>query len=452
MKQTNKTISNAKEIFQRCQQEKLPRTFAEAMILAQELADVSETALPHQLENLIIQLRIDDEINAGFNQFKAGKIRQQRERNKVALTAQCEWASHQWDIYKQMIYRDITDGTFFTLKAKVDDSGTYRCEERQSYYWLTEWDAWKKDACNTYGEDDWFISPAIYDTNAVRRESSQLTHVFSFWADFDYGDAGHKQNTQFQTQDECSDRILGNLYQKNLTPTLWFHTGHGFHAYWCTQENLIGKLSKNQIEQVNEMLYQTAVGGGQHYNEIKSVTTLVRCPLPGTNLKCIDDPKITKLEQLHEAYAVKDILDRLPRLVSSQPKKQVNATKFSANIARIGCMEKVLADKDFMEWIHDSKKLHYFKNDQYHFDSTSAKEAWIMFYLWLCNLESEQILEFFKQHADGDYHLLRTRKTTSARLELIRYNISQKNKLAEQGKCSAKIKKNHIMEANWNDY
>lgn len=427
--------------------------------VAEELGNLSDQQMPEKMQELKKFIHLEAKTKALVNQLQMIEIQQkQREAGKIILNQ----SLNSCELYRQMIYRDITYGTFFSLCLKTNQDGKYGEFERQKYYWLHEWDSWQQEVHKTRGVCDWIISPAIYDISATKREFKKITHIYSFWADFDAGAVGHKKSTLFKDTGDCRYQVLQNLQALELIPTLWFFSGYGFHAYWCVTENLIRKLNQDQIENMNEALYQAGLGSsGEHYNEIKTATTLVRSPFPGTNLKIVNSPVATKLEQLHGLYDLADIINKIlpvmqirqiaPKqiFITGQGAKLIQPSLSPIIIHRIGDIDKVLADKEFMDWLSDSTKLNYYKNTQYQFDSTSAKEAWIIFYLWLCGLDTEQILDFFQQYADEEYHLLRTRKKKSAQIELIEYNVRKKCERAEQGQCSAKIKKEHIMEVNW---
>lgn len=445
------------ELHLMCLQENLPRSAA----VAKELGILSDQQMPEKMQELKKLIRCEAMNKALVNQLQIMEIQQKIKEAHDNIRNMRNQTLADFELYNRLIYRG-TAGTIFALRLKTNQNGKYEDFGYQESYWSNELDTkWKRDVNAMYGVCDWIITPAVYDIHTDKRKFENVTHIYSFWADFDAGTIGHKQETLFASNNECRNQVLQNLKTLNLTPTLWFSSGYGFHAYWCITENLIGTLNQGQIEDVNEALYQAAVGSSQHFNETKSAVTLMRSPFPGTNLKIINSPVATKLEQLHGLYDLADIIKRVPPAVTKLPElfQQRIKSGQAANpqplnlpikLHRIGDINKVLADTEFMDWIYDSSALDYYKNDKYQHDSQSAKEAWIVFYLWLCELNTEQILDFFYDHTDAQNHLFRTRKKKSAQLELIEYNIRKKCERAEQGQCSAKIKKEHIMEVNWN--
>lgn len=281
---------------------------------------------------------------------------------------------------------------------------------------------------------DFSISPAIYAGNF--RSHDMVSGLYCFWAEFDYGTVGHKKrDLPFASKDECKSMIKNNYIRAELNPNIIMNSGHGIHCYWLVGSNLIGQQTKKQIEQVNEWLFQIGIGiNRNYYNEVKSITSLMRSPYPAVNRKIATSPVRTKMIFTKQPiYSLPFIRNKIISHIMKKRKskntaflrtKKYNGCKAAIPFLRSGDIGLVEADTAFMAWLSDSTDLSYYKSNLYGFDSTSAKEAWIFKYLYLCKLDVQDIYDFCDQYMDRRYHMFRTRRNMSDRLKRIQYEIN----------------------------
>ena len=281
-------------------------------------------------------------------------------------------------------------------------------------------------------EYDFSLSPAIYSGNS--RSYSTITGLYCFWVEFDYGTVGHKKrDLPFASKEACVATVKRNYSAAGLQPNVLMNSGHGVHCYWLVDSNLVGQQTKKQIEQINEWLFQIGIGiNRNYYNEVKSITSLMRSPYPAVNRKIAVSPVETRLVFTQQAvYSVISIRSNIISYILQRRQAKRIALKRTpkyggkpaGKVLRNGDIDLVEADESFMAWLMDSADLSYYKS-KYQFDSTSAKEAWIFKYLYLCNLEVPEIYGFCEQYMDRQYHVFRTRRTTLERIKRIQYEIN----------------------------
>lgn len=279
---------------------------------------------------------------------------------------------------------------------------------------------------------DFCIAPAIYKDTI--RSYGTISGLYCFWAEFDFGTIGHKKShLPFANKADCIRTIKNNYLSARLNPNVIMNSGHGIHCYWLIDSNLIGQQTKKQIEQVNEWLFQVGIGiNRNYYNEVKSITSLMRAPYPAVNRKIADKPVKTKMVFTKQAiYSLNSIRTKIvSSIMQRRQGKRIALRRTSlygrkpiGNALRNGNIDLVEMDGPFMMWLMDSSDLSYYKSKTYQFDSTSAKEAWIFKYLYLCNLEVPEIYAFCERYMDRQYHVFRTRRTTADRLKRIQYEI-----------------------------
>lgn len=295
---------------------------------------------------------------------------------------------------------------------------------------------------------DFSISPGIYAGNV--RSYDNISGLYCFWAEFDYGTVGHKKrDLPFASKDECIRMLKNNYIRAELNPNMIMNSGHGIHCYWLVDSNLIGQQTKKQIEQVNEWLFQIGIGiNRNYYNEVKSITSLMRSPYPAVNRKIASKPVDTKMIITRQnIYRFEEIRNNIAAFIIRKHKekkvifRKTNHGGKNRAVLRFGDVDMLEKDEAFMSWLSDSTILCYYKSDKFYFDSTSAKEAWIFKYLYMCDLDIIDIYEFCKQYMDRQYHLFRTRKTRIDRLKRIKYEIDLATK---RGTFPKKIRNEHI--------
>lgn len=297
---------------------------------------------------------------------------------------------------------------------------------------------------------DFSISPGIYAGNV--RSYDNISGLYCFWAEFDYGTVGHKKrDLPFTSKDECIRMLKNNYIRAELNPNMIMNSGHGIHCYWLVDSNLIGQQTKKQIEQVNEWLFQIGIGiNRNYYNEVKSITSLMRTPYPAVNRKISASPVETKMKFTQQKiYQINEIKKNLATIIirSHKAKKAIfrkinsSAGNEKRGVERFGDIDMLEKDEDFMSWLSNSAILCYYKSDKFDFDSTSHKEAWIFKYLYMCDLDIADIYEFCKQYMDREYHIFRTRRTRLERLKRIKYEIDLAMK---RGTFPKKIRNEHI--------
>jgi hypothetical protein len=303
-----------------------------------------------------------------------------------------------------------------------------------------------QDNANKY---DFSLSPAIYKEPI--RSYDAISSLYCFWAEFDYGMVGHKKrDLPFASKDECIRKIKNNYISAELNPNIIMNSGHGIHCYWLVDSNLVGQQTKKQIEQANEWLFQVGIGiNRNYYNEVKSITSLMRSPYPAINRKISSSPVETKmiftkqdvysLEMIRKKIVSYIIQKRQDKNVIFQNNKRSSNSSTSL-ILRIGDIDLLETDENFMAWLSDSTDLSYYKSNNYEFDSTSAKEAWIFKYLYLCNLDVPEIYDFCNQYMDRKYHVFRTRCNRADRVKRIQYEI---NLALQRNTFPKKIKYEH---------
>lgn len=295
---------------------------------------------------------------------------------------------------------------------------------------------------------DFSISPAIY--NGSFRTYGTISGLYCFWVEFDFGQVGHKKHDLlFASKEECIQTLKNNYKNSGLNPNIIMNSGHGIHCYWLVDHNLIEKQTKQQIEKINEWLFQVGIGfNRKFYNEVKSITSLMRSPYPAINRKVESQAVPVKMNfTTQEIYSLREIRNKLAvAIVSKKHLFRKAFLSYSQSIVkkdktnnRVGCIALIKKDQNFMEWIENSSDLSYYKSSQYYFDSTSAKEAWIFKYLYLCNLDESDTYDFCEENMDRQYHIFRTRKNISDRLKRIQTEIH----LAITRNTFPKIKYNH---------
>lgn len=279
---------------------------------------------------------------------------------------------------------------------------------------------------------DFSVSPAIY--NDTSRDYNNISGLYCFWAEFDYGTVGHKKrDLPFGSKDDCIRTIKNNYLNAGLNPNIIMSSGHGIHCYWLIDSNLVGQQTKKQIEQVNEWLFQIGIGiNRNYYNEVKSVTSLMRSPYPAVNRKIASEPVETKMIFTKQKIYLLDKIRKKIAFYVVKKKKNENVALRKAEKHNKGCKAEVLrtgdinlleADDFFITWLSDSNDLSYYRSNIYEFDSTSAKEAWIFKYLYLCNLDEHEIYDFCNRYMERHYHIFRTRKNIPDRIKRIQYEI-----------------------------
>jgi len=279
---------------------------------------------------------------------------------------------------------------------------------------------------------DFSVSPAIY--NDAVRSYSNICGLYCFWAEFDWGSVGHKKHDlPFASKDECIKTLKNNYLAADLKPNIIMNSGHGVHCYWLVDNNILGQQTKKQVEQVNEWLFQIGIGiNRNYYNEVKNITSLMRSPYPAVNRKISSSPAKTKMIFTNKKICnVKKLRNSIVTFIIHKKRTENLVLKKSTvknnnekqEVSRLGDVLMVEQDGPFMDWLMDCTDLSYYKSDKYGFDSTSAKEAWIFKYLYLCKLDVPEIYEFCDQYMDRQYHIFRTRKTISDRLKRIQYEI-----------------------------
>jgi hypothetical protein len=279
---------------------------------------------------------------------------------------------------------------------------------------------------------DFSVSPAIY--NDTVRSYSNICGLYCFWAEFDWESVGHKKHDlPFASKDECLKTLKNNYLAADLNPNIIMNSGHGVHCYWLVDSNIVGQQTKNQVEQVNEWLFQVGIGINRaYYNEVKSITSLMRSPYPAVNRKISSSPTKTKMILTNKnIYNVRKLRNTIANFIIHKKrtenlvirKSNVRKNGEGREISRLGDISMVEQDEPFMDWIIDCTDLSYYKSNKYDFDSTSAKEAWIFKYLYLCKLDISEIYQFCDQYMDRQYHILRTRHNISDRLKRIKYEI-----------------------------
>lgn len=295
---------------------------------------------------------------------------------------------------------------------------------------------------------DFCIAPAIYKDTT--RSYATISGLYCFWAEFDFGTIGHKKSDlPFANKSDCIRTIKNNYLSAALNPNIIINSGHGIHCYWLVDSNLIGQQTRKQIEQVNEWLFQIGIGFNRnYYNEVKSITSMMRSPYPGVNRKIASEPVKTKMIVTRQnIYRLEKIRNNITTFIIRKYKekkvifRKTNHGGHNRSVLRFGDIDMLEKDEGFMSWLSDSTFLCYYKSDKFYFDSTSAKEAWIFKYLYMCDLDVIDIYEFCKQYMDRQYHLFRTRKTRIDRLKRIKYEIDLATK---RGTFPKKIRNEHI--------
>jgi len=297
---------------------------------------------------------------------------------------------------------------------------------------------------------DFFLSPAIY--NDTIRSYSNISGLYCFWAEFDWGTVGHKKrDLPFASKEQCIEAIKKNYKTAELSPNIIMNSGHGIHCYWLVDSNIIELQIKKQVEQVNEWLFQVGIGiNWNYYNEVKSITNLMRSPYPAVNRKISSSPVATKMNFTQQKiYQVKEIRKNITAFIIRNykakkavfRKKNTSAGSRNREVERFGDIDMLEKDKNFMSWLSESSILCYYKSDKFYFDSTSAKEAWIFKYLYMCDLDITDIYEFCKQYMDREYHIFRTRTKRLDRLKRIKYEIDLAMK---RGTFPKRIRNEHI--------
>jgi hypothetical protein len=296
---------------------------------------------------------------------------------------------------------------------------------------------------------DFSISPAIYNDSI--RSYSNICGLYCFWAEFDYGTVGHKKrDLPFASKDDCVSTLKNNYIATGLHPNIIMNSGHGVHCYWLIDSNIIKYQTKKQVEQVNEWLFQVGIGiNRNYYNEVKSIISLMRSPYPAVNRKISSSPVATKMIfTKQDIYSMDTIRKKIASYVIQKRhdkkvvlrKNKRHSSGGKAEVLRRGDIDLLETDENFMDWLSDSSDLSYYKSKLYEFDSTSAKEAWIFKYLYLCNLEVPEIYDFCNQYMDRRYHVFRTRSNRADRVKRIQYEI---NLALQRNTFPKKIKYEH---------
>jgi len=339
--------------------------------------------------------------------------------NNFVRYAELLWGKHHKQKSKVFLLQRLSSGDNYN-----DGKGNQQLYMQLDIPKITQY---LQENANTH---DFSVSPAIY-SNTIR-SSFNICGLYCFWVEFDWGTIGHKKcDLPFASKDQCIRTIKKNYQLAGLTPSIIMNSGHGIHCYWVIDSNLIEQQTKKQVEQVNEWLFQIGIGINSHYyNEVKSITSLMRSPYPAVNRKIASFPVATKIIFTEQEYTLQEIRHHIVATIISKWLRRTVDTQFKrykcvkrSAIQRIGDIDFVEADEDFMTWLIDSSDLSYYKSKRYEFDSTSAKETWIFKYLYLCNLEVEEIYEFCDQYMQRQYHIFRTRKNVPDRLKRIRREI-----------------------------
>tara|TARA_R110000765_G_scaffold67462_3_gene130333 strand:- start:9968 stop:11632 length:1665 start_codon:yes stop_codon:yes gene_type:complete len=163
-------------------------------------------------------------------------------------------------------------------------------------HWFTDINEVEK-SLESMGKSNIYIGCGLSPKNygATKRVlAKQVAGIPGFWADIDYGDAGHKGKT-YPPDQETALRILDDLPAR---PTIIIHSGNGLQAWWLWDEPWIfkNKLDHARATQMSKAFgAQLAEAAGKY--SVDSVSDLARVlRLPGTqNVKDPKNPKAVRL-------------------------------------------------------------------------------------------------------------------------------------------------------------
>lgn len=353
--------------------------------------------------------------------------------------------------FLNLIHNNRQAGNVYTLTRKIGADGYMRTT--QQCWDITEQDRIIKYIIDNALENDFSITPAIFnkDESSFGRNESSVSELYCLWAEFDYGNTGHKNKNQaFQTKAECIKTIRHNYAAYGIPPNIVFSSGHGIHCYWLTHEDVFDNNDADIVKELNELIFQIGINAeGRFYNEVKNAASMMRTSIPAINRKIPNEPVPTVLKIMHQnRYDYNDLVDVLEEFEKSVFIKKKPAIKQADinDLQLFGDIDAITKDKEFMDWASDSRDWNrLYGNGTYEpFDSSSHKESYIFCYLYRCGLDEHEILDFVKDHFDMEYHINRTRKQDSDKLNLIRYNIDKA--ISENYIGKIRIKENHLKE------
>lgn len=137
------------------------------------------------------------------------------------------------------------------------------------------------------------LSPKNYGANK-RVLAKQVVAIPGFWADIDYGDAGHKGKT-YPPDQKTALAILDDLPAR---PTIIIHSGNGLQAWWLWDKPWVfeNKDEHARATQMSKAFGAQLAGAAGKYS-VDSVSDLSRVlRLPGTeNIKDPKNPKPVRL-------------------------------------------------------------------------------------------------------------------------------------------------------------
>jgi putative DNA primase/helicase len=114
-------------------------------------------------------------------------------------------------------------------------------------------------------------------------KKANIHYLAAFHAEIDYGQAGHKSKSEYDTYEET----LAVINKFSMKPTILNHSGGGFHCYWVFNNPMkVEETGIANLEKINKKLLKHLGGDiGTH-----DITRVLR--VPGTfNLKLAGNPR-----------------------------------------------------------------------------------------------------------------------------------------------------------------
>jgi putative DNA primase/helicase len=102
----------------------------------------------------------------------------------------------------------------------------------------------------------------------------------SFHAEVDYGQAGHKKKPEYETYDDA----LTAIKAFEIPPTIFIHSGGGFHCYWVLNAPAnVSEIGLKPLENVNRAILTIikADGGTHNINRVLRVPGTFNFKIPG---------------------------------------------------------------------------------------------------------------------------------------------------------------------------
>ena len=162
-------------------------------------------------------------------------------------------------------------------------------------------------------------------------KKENIKYLSAFHAELDYGEEGHRKSSPHKTKEDA----LTAIQNFSLPPTIFIHSGGGFHCYWVVSNPLkVEEHGIESLESINKSL-TLALGGDSGTQDISRVLRV-----PGTyNFKNPNNPRLVSVvSNSGKRYS----LDHFSKFIThrDQQKKEISSKPMnlplSVNQAPVG--------------------------------------------------------------------------------------------------------------------